>query len=86
MNLVELALVLLPWMVLVGIVLVFATLVKLAKKRKSAVVAFGVLVHMFLPDPYVQRTIETVAEAKQEVRKQQDEDENLLEPDESSET
>jgi hypothetical protein len=35
--------------------------------------AFGIFAQMFLPDPKAQQTIEAIAERKQEVKKQQDE-------------
>ena len=81
MNLCELVFVLLPWAVLFGIFWLFAALTRWAKQRRHGAIALGILVQMFLPDPNVQKTMETVAEAKQEQKKQQDENGDLLKRD-----
>lgn len=65
--------VLMPWLVFVLCVLLYIKLISWAKKRKASAFAIGILVQMFLPDPKAQITIEAIAERKQEVKKQQDE-------------
>ena len=52
-----------------------------AKNRKAGAIAFGLFMQMLLPDPKAQITIEAVAERKQEVKKQQDENGAPLERD-----
>lgn len=69
----ELGFLMLPWAAFMGLIILFSKLVGWAKNRKNSAVALAVLVQMFLPDPNVEKTIEIVAEAKQEVKKQQDE-------------
>jgi hypothetical protein len=63
----------LPWLIILAPMLLFPKLIFWAKKRKSAAVALVVFVHMFLPDPNVKKTIATVVQAKQQVKKRQDE-------------
>lgn len=75
----ELGFLMLPWVAFLGLIILFSKLIKWAKTRKNSAVALGVLVQMFLPDPNVQKTIEIVAEAKQEVKKQQQGDSDKLE-------
>lgn len=72
MNYYEFALLLLPWTAFIGIACLFHLLINWAKKRKTSAIALGVMIQMFLPDPNVQKTIETIVEVKQEVKKQQD--------------
>ena len=68
----ELLLVLLPWFIFFIFGVVATKLVKSAKSRKGAAIAFGVFVQMFSPDPYVERTIEMVTVEKVAPKKQKD--------------
>lgn len=52
-------------LICIGMVVFFALMIKWARKRKGAAMAFGILVQMFLPDPKVEQTIEMVAEKKE---------------------
>lgn len=61
-----------PWLVFLVFVLSCIKMTGWAKKRKTAAIAFGLVVQMFLPDPKAQVTIESVVERKQEVKKQRD--------------
>lgn len=61
--------VLAPWLVFIVFALVAKILINFAKKRRGIAVAFGIFVQMFSPDPFVERTVETVVVAKQQ-RKQ----------------
>lgn len=45
-----------------------------AKNRKAGAIAFGLFFQMILPDPSAEKTIQAVAERKQEVKKQQEGD------------
>ena len=72
-NLIMILAVLMPWLFLVLFILLCAKLVSWARQRRTSAIAFGVLVQMLLPDPKAQLTIEAVAESKQQVKKQQDE-------------
>ena len=64
--------VLAPWLVFVMSALIAKLLIRFAKKRRGVAIAFGVLVQMFSPDPYVEKTIETFIVEKREVKKQQE--------------
>lgn len=60
-----------PWGVFIIFALLAKKLLNSANKRRGMAVAFGVLVQMFLPDPQIQKTIETVIIQKQVVGKKQ---------------
>ena len=62
----EVYLVFAPFLVFAVFALLARLLLKMARKRKGLAFAFGALVHMFLPDPNVERTIKMVVEEKQE--------------------
>jgi len=64
--------VLAPWLVFVMSALIAKLLIRFAKKRRGVAIAFGVLVQMFSPDPYVEKTIETFIVEKRQVKKQQE--------------
>lgn len=78
-NLIMILAVVMPWMFFVLFILLCAKLVSWARQRRTSAITFGVLVQMFIPDPKAQITIEAVAERKQEVKKQQDENGDPLE-------
>jgi len=42
-----------PFIFLISIVLIFIKLISWAKNRKAGVLIIGLLMQMFLPDPYV---------------------------------
>lgn len=74
-KLIEIGYLLLPWLILVVSVLVFFKLIGWAKKKKTSAVVFGALVQMFMPDPYVDRTIKVVQEdKKQKISESEDQD------------
>jgi len=64
--------VLAPWLVFIMSALIAKLLIRFAKKRRGVAIAFGVLVQMFSPDPYVEKTIETFIVEKRQVKKQQE--------------
>jgi len=64
---------LVPFLGIFTVLWVFAKLFSWAKNRKSGALAFGILVQMFIPDPYTERTVEIVQQDKKETKKQQDE-------------
>ncbi|GLX77272.1 hypothetical protein tinsulaeT_06120 [Thalassotalea insulae] len=64
----------LPWCVFIILALIAKKLLHLAKKRRGLAMAFGVLVQMLLPDPQVQKTIETVVVQKRKVDGSEQED------------
>lgn len=78
-NLMMILAVLMPWLFFVLFILICAKLVSWARQRRTSAIALGVLVQILLPDPRAQVTIEAVAERKQEVKKQQDENGDPLE-------
>jgi hypothetical protein len=55
----------------IGFVLFCVKMTSWARKRKTTAIAFGLALQMFLPDPRAQKSIESVIEVKQEVKKQQ---------------
>lgn len=70
-KLIEIGYLLLPWLILVVSVLVFFKLIGWAKKKKTSAVVFGALVQMFMPDPYVERTITVVQQDKKQEDKRE---------------
>lgn len=64
--------VLAPWLVFIVLALIAKLLISFAKRRRGVAFAFGILVQMFSPDPFVERTIETVIVEKRQEKKQQD--------------
>lgn len=77
--------VLMPWFCFIAFVYLCTKMTGWAKNRKAGAIAFGLMIQMFLPDPKAQITIEAVVERKQEIKKQQDENGDPLEPDELTE-
>ena len=67
----ELSVFLLPWLSFVFFALCAKKLIKYAHKRKGIAVAFGVFVQMLLPDPQIEKTIETVIIVEKRVNKEQ---------------
>ena len=68
----------LPWLGFVSAILVFAKLLSWAKNRKTGALVFGILVQMFTPDPYAERTIKVVQEdKKQSVGESQTDDDGV---------
>ena len=69
----ELIMFFLPWLIfsVFGFIVVMSSKVLLswAKHRKTGAIIFGALVQMFTPDPYVQRTIETMVIEQKIVKK-----------------
>lgn len=57
-----------PWLAFCLFAFLAKFLISFARKRRSVAVAFGVFFQMFLPDPMVEKTIETVVVERQ-VRK-----------------
>ena len=74
----EVLFVFLPWFVFIFLGFVCTKLVSWAQNRKAGAIVFGVIVQMFLPDPYVQRTVETVITEKKKHIKAQKESEPYL--------
>lgn len=71
---IELMVVFIPWItflvISIAIIILGKVLISWAKHRKTGAIVFGVLVQMFTPDPYVQRTIETINIEKKIVKKE----------------
>ena len=77
----EMVLAFLPWLVFFLMGLAAAKLLSWARGRKGGAIVFGVLVQMFLPDPYVERTIETVTVERKAMKRQNENGEPLLKED-----
>ncbi|NQZ11669.1 MAG: hypothetical protein HRT35_31345 [Algicola sp.] len=63
----------LPWLLFAAALVLMLKLIYWARQRKSAVIALGILIQMFLPDPNVEKTIKHVLACKQQIRKKTDE-------------
>ncbi len=61
-----------PWLVFVLCALIAKFLMHFAKKRRGIAIVFGIFVQMFMPDPFVERTIETFIVEKRPLQKQRD--------------
>jgi len=74
---IELMVAFIPWIAFlvfsIAMVMLGKVLLLWAKYRKAGAIVFGVLVQMFTPDPFVQRTIETMVIEKKVVKKHQGE-------------
>jgi len=71
----ELLIVLLPWLIFILFAFLASILIKLAKKRRGVAVAFGVMAQMLLPDPQVEKTIETmIVTERRDIRKEEESD------------
>lgn len=68
-----------PWLCFVVFIYLCIKMIGWAKNRKAGAIAFGLFFQMILPDPSAETTIKAVAERKQEVKKQQDENGDPLE-------
>ena len=62
---------LLPWLSFIFFAWCAHKLIRYAHKRKGIAVAFGIFVQMLLPDPQIEKTIETVIIAEKRVNKEQ---------------
>lgn len=62
---------LLPWFVFIIFVCIAHLLIRFAKKRRGIAMVFGVLVQMMLPDPQVEKTIETMVVKKRAAEEKQ---------------
>lgn len=68
------------WLIFIAFIYLCLKMIGWAKNRKAGAIAFGLFFQMILPDPSAEKTIQAVAERKQEVKKQQDENGDPLEP------
>ena len=57
-----------PWLTFVVLAIIACWLIKLARKRKSLAIAFGVLVQMLMPDPQIEQTVKAVQVDKRVVK------------------
>ena len=73
-----------PWLSFGVFIYLCVKMTGWAKNRKAGAIAFGLFFQMILPDPCAQSTIEAVVERKQEVKKQQGENGDPLEPSKDS--
>lgn len=62
---------LIPWMIFIGFIGFAWKMVCWARRRKTGAYAFGALVQMVLPDPYIERTIKLVQEDKQQKKQRE---------------
>lgn len=63
----EIALVLAPWLAFIIIALCAGKLIKSARKGRSYAVALAVFVQMVLPDPQIEKTIQTIVVEKRKL-------------------
>lgn len=76
-HLTSILVMLMPWLLFLMFIGLCFMLINWARKRKATALALGIFVQIFLPDPKAQITIEAIAERKQEVKKQHDEEGKL---------
>jgi len=69
----------LPWIIFLLVIRLFVSLISGARKQKSGVIIVATILQMFMPDPYVERTIKVVQvqTKKQSGSEKQANDENL---------
>ncbi|MDT0602583.1 hypothetical protein [Thalassotalea castellviae] len=72
----EFFIVLSPCLILGFLAIVAKMLISAAKSRKGIAVAFGVMAQMLLPDPQVEKTIDTIIVAKRKVDEQEEQKDN----------
>ena len=72
----EMLIVLSPCLILIVFAFVAKVLISAAKSRKGIAVAFGVIAQMLLPDPQVEKTIETIIVAKRNIDERDAEKDN----------
>jgi hypothetical protein len=70
----ELLLIYLPWLVFAAMLAVFIKLFSWARRKKSGAIILAAFVHMFLPDPQIEKTIKVVQEVKQIKKAEQKDD------------
>jgi hypothetical protein len=63
-----------PWIVFLLTIFIFSKLISWARKKKTVAITFGVLVQMFSPDPFAERTIEVVQQDKKSAEHRQQDD------------
>ncbi|TQV87165.1 hypothetical protein [Aliikangiella coralliicola] len=70
----------LPWLIFAGVVFLFSKLLRRARKRKAGIVILASLIQMFLPDPFVERTIkmEHIQTRKSEEKDEGEQEKNNL--------
>ena len=61
-----------PWLFFLAVIFVFYKLFSWAKNKKTRALVFGILTQMFMPDPYVERTVQVVQEDKKESKQAED--------------
>jgi hypothetical protein len=72
----EMLIVLSPCLILIVLAVFAKVLINSAKRRKGIAVAFGVMAQMLLPDPQVEKTIETIIVAKRNIDERDAEKDN----------
>ncbi len=58
-----------PWLLFLIMIIVFRQLFSWAKNKKTGALVFCILTQMFMPDPYVEKTVQIVQEKKKESKK-----------------
>jgi hypothetical protein len=67
-----------PLVVVIAALFLAKVLIKSARKRKGLALAFGMMTQMMLPDPQVEKTIETIISAKRNINEQEDQSDDKL--------
>ena len=60
------------WLFFLVLMFIFNKLFLWAKNKKTGALVFGILTQMFMPDPYVERTVQVVQEDKKESKQAED--------------
>jgi len=62
-----------PWVIFLLIIRLFVRLVSGARRRKKGIIIVAAIFQMFIPDPYVDRTVKVVQiQTKKESKKESD--------------
>ena len=62
-----------PWVIFLLIIRLFVRLVSGARRRKKGIIIVAAIFQMFIPDPYVDRTVKVVQiQTKKESKKEND--------------
>ncbi len=77
-DLYTIAVLLFPWFSLLVLIVLAKVLIKWARAQHVGAFAFGAIIQMLLPDPYAERTIKIVQEAKKEVKEKENEQQSQL--------
>jgi len=64
-----------PFLIFICAILIFTKLYSWIKNRKTGAVIFALLLQIFMPDPYTERTVKVIqVDKKKEIEKRREEE------------